>query len=100
MSLTQDIVDVIHQRGTGTLADLLEVFPEFTRQQVKQGLYNASFRGLVVRIKRGKALGRGNGSEQSVFGPAPPRERPKPAPVDHLRFASSVFDLGRLAPQG
>lgn len=92
MSLVQEIVAIVERDGRATVPKLAAMFPAYTYLQVKQATYNAVFRGLLVRIERGKGLGFAKGSTHSVYGPATKAHAPY-QPVQGL--VSSVWDLAQ-----
>ena len=88
MSLVSDLTKFVARNGNSTVDEMLEDFPNQTRDQLMQSLQYAASMGYirVVRIGTG-----GNGaSTPAVWGPPLP---PEPA----ARPVSFVFDLGRDA---
>lgn len=80
MTFTQEVAQKVEELGRADVDDLVPHFTSHTRDQVVSALHNASFRGYIVIVERGKSRGKGKGTFPSVFGPAAVPEKTTHAP--------------------
>jgi predicted transcriptional regulator len=88
LSLPSQVAAILHEIGEGTIDDLQERLPNYSRKQLSRALSNGNERGLVWCIKqeRGGKGGRPPGVWSTSYEP-----RMKTTP------ARLVFDLGSTA---
>jgi hypothetical protein len=91
-SLVNRVSEAVIRRGTATLDDLQQDFPEVGRKQLHDALSNARDRKRL----RIKAKGSARASRLSIWEPEP-EPMPKPAQKEPLRPIPSVWSLGEMA---
>jgi hypothetical protein len=100
VSLTETVIDMVHQRGAASADELLPELEEYTLQQVSKALD----RGRQAKLIESEGYRRGGLNSLGHPTSRPSRYRvtalylerikPKPAP----RPAASVWDLAKQAP--
>lgn len=93
--LTDAVVAAVIKTPGLDMDDLVPAFPNHTRQQIKQALWNAAFRGRV-RCERQGVKGFQMGAKPGRYYPAD--MVPKPATVRPRQLPpNSIFQLGDRA---
>jgi hypothetical protein len=90
MRLIEQVVALVEEMGQATVDDLMpDIEGDYSRRQVQVCLRNATYTKRLVTLERGATLGRYGGTLPSLYGPAKPKEAPRPV--------SSVFEMGDRA---
>ena len=90
-ALSSTLARVVVERGVASLDELQAMFPHLQRSQVQKALKNASHRGLIRCIKRGR--GGFHVTAPSIWGASVPGVTAKKVLSTRERVAS-VWELG------
>lgn len=95
MSRTHEMAAAVRARGSATMGDLIESFPRYSPEQIKDALKNAKRRGLLCVLSRQPHQGRTPG--YAVWGIPGAKPPAKPARLIRRPYevvaVPSVFDL-------